>query len=102
MGKEARRNKGTRAARRLAATPFEPEQLKAILEAGNSDTLTEFVGFKCLHNPKGAVASLETYLQHRRGGCRPFRAAATYDELTGVKRPIPEPETGLEDAGAPE
>jgi hypothetical protein len=88
---------------RLAASPpsFKPDELRQILEAGNSATLVEFVGFRCLHNPKGAVASYETYIQHRAEGCRVFRAADNYADLTGPRTPIPAPETPLEARGGP-
>lgn len=61
---------------------MEPEQLKALLDAGNSDTLTEFVGVRCLHNLRGGIMSLETYLDHLAAGCVPVRVAARYEDLT--------------------
>jgi hypothetical protein len=68
---------------------LKPEQIRQLLEAGNSETLTEFVGFRCLHNPTGAVASLETYLDHRREGCRPYAAGSSFEEMNR-RRPFPD------------
>jgi hypothetical protein len=82
VGREARRNKGRNAARRLSARPFNPDEIRQILEAGNSAELCEFVGVKCLHSPRAGVMSLETYLQHRLDGCQPWRVSDNARDLT--------------------
>lgn len=59
--------------------------MKQILEAGNSAELVEFVGVKCLHSPRGGVMSVETYIEHRRAGCRPWRVADNIRDLTRAR-----------------
>jgi hypothetical protein len=84
MSLKKRKKHREKKARRLASAPpsLRPEDLKALLDAGNSETLTEFVGVRCLHNLRGGIMSLETYLEHLAAGCVPVRAAATYEDLT--------------------
>jgi hypothetical protein len=94
VGREARRNKDRNAARRLSARPFKPEELRMILEAGNAAGACEFAGVRCLHNPKGAAMSLETYLQHRSEGCRPFAVADNFEDLLTGRR-LARPKTDL-------
>lgn len=84
MSQGKRKKAREKRAKRLASAPpsLQPEQLKALLEAGNSDTLTEFAGVRCLHNLRGGIMSLETYLEHLAAGCVPVRVAASYEDLT--------------------